>query len=65
MAYKVINRFIDSKNKNVEYKVGDDYPKGNYKPSKERIEELSHKHPKYGRAFIEVVKEDDKTPSKE
>jgi hypothetical protein len=56
--YLVINDFKDKENNNTLYKVGDEYSKGNYKPTKKRIAELSKKHPKYHRAFIEEVKED-------
>jgi len=52
MPYIVINKFIDQQNNNTLYKVGDQYPKGNYKPSKKRIEELSKPHPKHKCIFI-------------
>jgi hypothetical protein len=58
MAYKVINKFRDSQDDNLIYEVGDEFPKGNYKPTKKRIEELSKQHPKFKRIFIEEVKED-------
>lgn len=60
MTYKVINIFIDSEDNNTLYKVGDDYPKGDHKPTKKRIEELSKVHPKYKVAFLK-----EKEPSKE
>jgi hypothetical protein len=56
MPYKVINRFIDKEDNNTSYEIGEEYPKGDYKPSKKRIEALSKQHPKYQRAFIEEVK---------
>lgn len=52
MAYKVINKFIDKENDDTLYDVGDEYPKGDYKPTKKRIDELSKVHPKYKVAFI-------------
>lgn len=55
--YKVINRFYDKEDNHTLYEVGEGFPKGNSKPSKKRIEELLNKHPKYGIAFIEEVKE--------
>lgn len=55
MAYRVVNDFTDTKDKNKEYKRGDEYPRGAYKPSKERIEELSQIHPRYNLIFIEEV----------
>jgi hypothetical protein len=57
MAYKVINSFRDATDKNRVYKEGDEFPAGDSKPSKKRIEELSKQHPKYKRSFIEEVKE--------
>jgi len=57
MAYKVINRFKDTQDNNTVYEVGEEYPKGEYKPTKKRIAELSKEHPKYKRIFIEEVKE--------
>lgn len=55
MPYKVINRFIDKINDNTLYEVGDEFPKDGHKATKKRIEELSSKHPKHKRAFIEEV----------
>lgn len=63
MAYKVINEFIDKHDKTL-YKVGEVFPKGNAKPTKKRIEELSKKHQKYKVSFIEEVQEE-KKPSKQ
>ncbi|TYR75579.1 hypothetical protein FZC79_10455 [Rossellomorea vietnamensis] len=57
MVYKVINAFTDTQDNNRRYKVGDEFLQGNSKPTKKRLEELSNKHPKYKRAFIEEVKE--------
>jgi hypothetical protein len=56
MPFIVINRFVDKEDNKTPYEVGDVYPKGDNKPSKKRIEELSKPHPKYQRAFIEEVK---------
>ncbi|MEK5215310.1 hypothetical protein [Psychrobacillus sp. FSL H8-0487] len=52
MAYEVINKFIDSEDNNTLYNVGDKYPKGDFKPTKKRIDELSKVHPKYKVAFV-------------
>ncbi|WP_419962178.1 hypothetical protein [Psychrobacillus sp. BM2] len=52
MKYKAINKFIDKENEDTLYNVGDEYPKGDYKPTKKRIDELSKVHPKYKAAFI-------------
>jgi hypothetical protein len=64
MAYKVINSFRDATDKNRVYKEGDEFPAGDSKPSKKRIEELSKQHPKYKRSFIEEVKEKSKKKPK-
>jgi len=63
MPYKVVNSFIDKEDNNTLYEVGEEYPKGDHKPTKKRIEELSKIHPKYKRVFIEEVKEEKKKPS--
>lgn len=52
MAYKVINRFRDVEDNNTIYEVGDEFPKGDSKPTKKRIDELSKAHPKYKSIFI-------------
>jgi len=57
--YKVLNPFKDSKDGKRDYKKGDEYPKGDYKPTKKRIAELSKEHPKYKVAFIEEVKDEE------
>lgn len=59
MSYKVINKFIDTADNNTVYHVGEEYPKGSYKPTKKRIAELSKEHPKFKRVFIEEVKENE------
>lgn len=57
MPYIVENRFADTQDNNTLYEKGEFYPKGNYKPSKKRIEELSNEHPRYKQIFIKQVKE--------
>ncbi|MFE4523423.1 hypothetical protein ACFRCQ_15140 [Cytobacillus firmus] len=54
--FKVVNDFTDLEDNNTRYKAGDEYPKGDHKPSKKRIEELSNIHPKHKRVFIEEIK---------
>lgn len=56
MAYKVIKQFKDKEDNNKMYEMGDEYPKGNFKPTKKRIDELSQLHPHYKAIFIEEVK---------
>lgn len=65
MPYKVINGFVDLEANKTNYEVGDEYPKGDYKPTQERIEELSAVHPKYKRIFIEEVETDDEKAAQE
>ncbi|MDX8359821.1 hypothetical protein [Cytobacillus sp. IB215316] len=57
MPYKVINNFID-KETNSFYEVGEEYPKDNEEPTEKRIDELSKKHPKYRKIFIEEIESD-------
>lgn len=65
MAFKVIKPFRDKEDKNTSYEVGDAYPKGSFKPTKKRLDELSELHPHYKAPFIQEVKEEvKKTTSK-
>lgn len=64
MGHKVINKFVDVEDNNTLYKVGDEFPKGDSKPTKKRIEELSKPHPKYKSIFIEEVEEEKSSKSK-
>ncbi|MGM0807534.1 MAG: hypothetical protein ACQET8_22775 [Bacillota bacterium] len=61
MAYKVIKRFRDKEDNNTIYEVGDEFPKGDSKATKKRLEELSSSHPVYRSAFIEEVAEKKKS----
>lgn len=63
MAHKVINRFRDTDGQI--YEVGEEYPKGDAKATKKRIDELLDDHPKYRRSFIEEVREKGKKKEKE
>ncbi|KMY49566.1 hypothetical protein [Peribacillus loiseleuriae] len=65
MKYKVINEFRDKENKNTQYAVGDEYPKGDYKPTKKRIDELSKVHSTHNCVFIEEAKEEKKASEKD
>jgi hypothetical protein len=65
MAYKVINSFTDLEDNNTLYRVGEEYPKGDYKPTQKRIEELSEVHPKQKRIFIEEVEKEDEKADRE
>jgi hypothetical protein len=56
--YKVINNFIDKQDKSILYKKGDVYPKGDYKPTKKRVAELTKVHPRHKCAFIVEEKEE-------
>ncbi|MFS0822169.1 hypothetical protein [Bacillus sp. 1P02SD] len=59
MPFKVINRFKDTHDNDTEYEVGEEYPKGDYQPSEERLKALQEVHPKYKRIFIEAVGTDE------
>lgn len=56
--YRVVRKFIDSKNDDHLYNVGDTYPVSGYKPTKARIEELSKGTNRHGRVYIEEVKDE-------
>lgn len=63
MPFIVINEFRDKEDNNTIYQVGEEYPKGDYKPSKNRIKELSKDHPKYNKSFIkEITDENSQEP---
>lgn len=55
--YKVIRKFHDTKNTDHVYDVGDLYPVTGYKPTKTRINELLKGTNKYGRIYLEEIKE--------
>lgn len=55
MGYKVINTFKDKEDKGTLYKIGSEYPRDGYKPTKKRINELLKEHPKFKCAFIEGI----------
>jgi len=61
MKYKVINRFTDVEDNNTVYEIGDEFPKGNFKPTKKRIDDLSKVHPRYKYIFIEEEKQKSKS----
>ncbi|MGD6894294.1 hypothetical protein [Bacillus infantis] len=56
-SYKVVNAFKDAEDNNTRYKAGDPYPKGDHKPTKKRIEELSSVHPEHNLVFIKSVED--------
>jgi hypothetical protein len=61
---KVIKSFFDLQDSNYEYKVGDTYPRKDYKPNKARIDELAGNKNKLGFAVIEVEKPKEETKPK-
>ncbi|WP_277585845.1 Rho termination protein [Psychrobacillus antarcticus] len=65
MGYKVKNKFKDKFDNNTLYNAGDDYPKGDYKPTEKRIDELSKEHSSYKRVFIEKVETDEEIAKRE
>ncbi|UFU00364.1 hypothetical protein KO561_05305 [Radiobacillus kanasensis] len=68
MPFKVLNFFRDTKDpqdseqNKVIYEVGHEYPRKGYQPPEERIAELTKKHPKYKRVFIEEVQPEGEEP---
>lgn len=59
--YKVIKTFIDLKDNNYKYQVGDEYPRLGYLPSLTRINELSGKNNLQKTALIKEINDFDKT----
>lgn len=58
--YKVIKTFIDLKDNNYKYQVGDEYPRLGYLPSLTRINELSGKNNLQKTALIKEINDFDK-----
>lgn len=59
---KVIKSFFDLQDNNYSYKVGDTYPRKDYKPTKARIDELAGNKNKLG--FVVIEKEETKPKKK-
>lgn len=55
IKYEVISKFIDLFDNKHVYEVGDSYPRDNYKPTDERITELSTVNNKLKKAVIVAV----------
>lgn len=62
---KVIKGFYDLQDGCHQYKVGDTYPRKDYKPTKVRIDELAGNKNKLGFAVIEKEETKPKKKSKE
>ena len=62
--YKVIKSFVDHRDKNHLYKVGDTFPKVGSVASENRIAELSSDKNKIGVPLIEKVEEPKKKKTK-
>lgn len=62
--YKVIRAFNDLQDNGYSYKVGDDYPRKNFKVNDERLKELSSKDNKLQTPLIKKVGEDKKPTEK-
>lgn len=58
MGYKVIHMFTDLQDLNHLYRVGDAFPRPNFKVSEARIRELSGNSNKQGKPLIEKVEDD-------
>lgn len=61
--YRAIAYFTDLQDDNYAYNVGDVFPRNGYKPSKERLEELSSN--KNVRGVPVIVEKDDIRPNKD
>lgn len=55
--YKVIKRFKDLQDKNHVYNVGDIYPRDGFKPSLNRLDELSSAKNKRKQPLIQLIEE--------
>lgn len=55
IKYEVISKFVDLIDNKHVYEVGDSYPRDNYKPTDERIKELSTVNNKLKKAVIKAV----------
>ena len=53
--YKVIHQFLDLKDENHHYQVGDAYPRNGKRASAKRVAELSGSDNKIGKPLIEKV----------
>lgn len=58
--YKVVRKFKETKHDGHIYDAGETYPKDGAEATKTRLKELSSTKNKYGKVFIEEVKEADK-----
>lgn len=52
MPYKVLNEFIDKKQKKTLYREGDIYPKSGFKENPERVTFLQSDENEYQKVFI-------------
>ncbi|ACJ33045.1 hypothetical protein [Anoxybacillus flavithermus] len=57
--YVVVKSFKDLQDGQRIYRVGDEYPRKGYKPTKKRVEELSTNKNLHGEPLIAEVKEGD------
>ena len=62
--YKVIKAFTDLQDNNHSYKINDVYPREEYKPSEDRIAELSGINNLQGKPLIELVDVKAESPKK-
>lgn len=64
MSYKVINPFKDKEDNDTLYQKGENYPKGDFKPTKKRLELLLTIHPTRQLTFIVEEKDPDEDNKK-
>jgi hypothetical protein len=57
MEYRVIKMFIDLKDNNRQYNVGDSFPRVGLNVSEKRLEELTTSNNRRGEALIEAVED--------
>lgn len=57
MGYRVIKMFIDLKDNNRQYNVGDSFPRVGLNVSEKRLEELTTSNNRRGEALIEAVED--------
>ena len=58
MTYRVLEYFKDLQDNGYKYRAGDEYPRAGYKPSKDRIAELSTEKNKRNRPLIIRVEDE-------
>ena len=58
-AYTVVSSFVDTKDSNRFYDVGETYPREGYEPDEVRVASLTSENNKAGRVLIELVEDEE------